>query len=585
MQSVDFTTLTASCAELRSQWIPSRIEQVYQCDRYTIALALRTIHKRAWLTVSWHPQAARIHIGDPPPKIPDTFTFSDQLRHQLNGYVITAIELIAPWERVIDFKIAKRPDDPPVWHLYVEIMGKYSNVILTDASNQIITVAHQVTASQSTVRTVETGQSYEPPPPLFGTNPSLEESFSSWQERVNLIPDQIERQLIKTYRGVSPVIARFLLKNACKDEPWRVSTFPQTTTDQLTQNDWESLFNEWQNWLNTIKTESFQPARTKTGYTVLGGEDSEPVSSVQSLLSRYYTDYLNQETFQQLRHQLSQKINAILGKLKQKAKTFTERLQQSENADQYRQQADLLMAYVYQWEAGMFSITLPDFETGLPVTIPLNPEKNGVLNAQNLYKQHQKLKRALQAVKPLLDEVTAEIQYLEQVSASLSGLEQYQTPDDLQTLEEIRDELIEQNYFESQPRPKNSTDESKPYRYLMPSGSEIWIGRNNRQNDILTFRTAGDYDLWFHTQEIAGSHVLLRLQPGSVPDESELQLAADWAAHFSQSRQSAQVPVVYTKPKYVYKPKGGKPGMVIYKQEQVLWGSPERVTKYLKNLV
>jgi predicted ribosome quality control (RQC) complex YloA/Tae2 family protein len=219
------------------------------------------------------------------------------------------------------------------------------------------------------------------------------------------------------------------------------------------------------------------------------------------------------------------------------------------------------------------------------VTIPLNPEKNGVQNAQNLYKQHQKLKRAKQAVQPLLDEVSIEIQYLEQVSASLSGLEQYQTPDDLQTLEEIRDELIEQNYFESQPRLKNSTDESKPYRYLMPSGSEIWIGRNNRQNDILTFRTAGDYDLWFHTQEIAGSHVLLRLQPGSVPDESELQLAADWATYFSQSRQSAQVPVVYTKPKYVYKPKGGKPGMVIYKQEQVLWGFPERAKRYLKNLV
>ncbi|PSF32684.1 hypothetical protein C7H19_21195 [Aphanothece hegewaldii CCALA 016] len=577
MQSVDYTTLIASCAELRSQWLPARIEQVYQCDRYTIALALRTLKKRGWLTISWHPQAARINMGDAPPKIPDTFTFSDQLRHQLNGYALTAIEAIAPWERVIDFTIAKRPDDPAIWHIYIEIMGKYSNVILTDASNQIITVAHQVTASQSSIRTVETGQPYELPPPLFGTNPSLEESLNSWFERVSLIPDQIERQLIKTYRGVSPVIARFLLKNVHIDT--------KITTDQLTETNWENLFNEWQNWLKVLKTETFQPGWTNTGYTVLGGEDIKPVSDVQTLLNRYYTDYLNQETFKQLRHQLSQKINAILGKLRQKANIFTERLKQSENADQYRQQADLLMAYVYQWEAGMSSITLPDFVTEEPVKISLNPEKNGVQNAQSLYKQHQKLKRALQAVQPLLDEVLAEIQYLEQVSASLSGLEQYQTPDDLQTLEEIRDELIEQNYFESQSRPRQSTDQSKPYRYITSSGYEIWIGRNNRQNDILTFRTAGDYDLWFHTQEIAGSHVLLRLQPGFVPDESDLQLAADWAAYFSQARQSTQVPVVYTKPKYVYKPKGGKPGMVIYKQEQVLWGSPERVTRYLKNLV
>jgi predicted ribosome quality control (RQC) complex YloA/Tae2 family protein len=578
MQSVDYTTLIASCAELQSPWIPARLEQVYQCDRYTIALALRTINKRGWLTISWHPQAARICIGDAPPKTPDTFTFSDQLRHQLNGYALTAIEAIAPWERVIDCQFAKRPGDPPVWHLYTEIMGKYSNVILTDASNQIITVAHQVTASQSSVRTVQTGQPYQLPPPLFGSNPSLEESFGSWQERVSLIPDKIERQLIKTYRGVSPVIARFLLKNAKIDS--------HVTTDQLTQTDWEILFQEWQNWLNTIKTTSFQPGWTDTGYTVLGGDDFEPVSNVQTLLNRYYTDYVNQETFRQLRHQLSQKINASLEKLRQKANTFTERLQQSENADQYRQQADLLMAYVNQWEAGMNSITLPDFETEEPVKISLNPEKNGVQNAQSFYKQHQKLKRAKQAVQPLLNEVLAEIQYLEQVSASLSGLEQYQTPDDLQTLEEIRDELIEQNYFDpKQPRPRHSTDESQPRRYSMSSGLEIWIGRNNRQNDYLTFRTAGDYDLWFHTQEIAGSHVLLRLPPGSVPDESDLQLAADWAAYFSQARQSSQVPVVYTKPKYVYKPKGAKPGMVIYKQEQVLWGSPQRVTRYLKNLV
>lgn len=577
MQSVDLTTLIASCAELKSQWLPSRLEQVYQCDRYTIALALRTLEKRAWLTVSWHPQAARIHIGDPPPKTPDTFTFSDQLRHQLNGYALTAIELIAPWERVIDLAIAQRPGDPPVWHLYIEIMGKYSNVILTDANQQIVTVAHQVSASQSSVRTVQTGQPYEVPPPLFGTNPSLSEPFSSWQERVKLIPDRIERQLIKTYRGVSPVVARFLLKKAQID--------PKMSTDQLQEADWNQLFQAWQKWLEIIKTEAFQPARTQTGYTVLGEEDSEPVSSVQILLNQYYTQSLNQEAFQQLHHQLSQKINGILGKLRLKAKTFQERLQQSENADQYREQADLLMAYVYQWEAGMKEIFLPDFETGNPVKIPLNPEKNGVQNAQNLYKQHQKLKRAKQAVQPLLDEVTAEIQYLEQVSASLAGLEQYQSPEDLQTLEEIRDELIEQNYFDSQSRPRPNNDESKPYRYLMPSGSEIWIGRNNRQNDLLTFRTAGDYDLWLHTQEIAGSHVLLRLQPGSVPDEQELQLAADWAAYFSQARQSTQVPVVYTKPKFVYKPKGAKPGMVIYKQEQVLWGSPPRVTRYLKNLV
>ena len=111
----------------------------------------------------------------------------------------------------------------------------------------------------------------------------------------------------------------------------------------------------------------------------------------------------------------------------------------------------------------------------------------------------------------------------------------------------------------------------------------MWIGRNNRQNDRLTFRTAGDYDLWFHTQESAGSHVLLRLEPGAKPNEADLNCAADWAAYHSRARQSEQVPVVYTEPKYVYKPKGAKPGMVIYKREKVLWGKPHKIQCYLKN--
>ncbi|MDY7021151.1 MAG: NFACT RNA binding domain-containing protein, partial [Cyanobacteriota bacterium] len=108
-----------------------------------------------------------------------------------------------------------------------------------------------------------------------------------------------------------------------------------------------------------------------------------------------------------------------------------------------------------------------------------------------------------------------------------------------------------------------------------PSGFELFVGRNNRQNDRLTSKIAGDYDLWFHTQEIPGSHVLLRLNAGEVPDEEDLQFVANLTAYYSRARQSEQVPVVYTKPKYVYKPKGAKPGMVIYKQETVIWGSPQ----------
>lgn len=571
MQPVDFTTLTAACSELRTHWLPSRLEQVYQRDRYTIAIAVRTLKTRGWLEISWHPQAAHMSIGDPPPRTPDTFTFSQQLIHQLGGLALVGIEAIAPWERVIDLQFARRPGEDALYHLYVEIIGKYSNVILTDANNLIITAAHQVSQQQSSVRPIQTGQIYETPPKLTGTVPSLSESPTRWQERISLVPGAIKKQLLKSYSGLSGALVESMLL--------RADITPDTNTDSLTPEDWQRLWQNWQLWLQTLENGNFQPAWTENGYTVMGWGGIAPAQDIQTLINEYYTGQINQQLFTQLRHQLTQKLSNILGKLRNKAQTFSDRLQQSDQADDYRQKADLLMAHLHEWQPGMKTITLQDFETGEPVAIALQPDKNAVQNAQNLYKQHQKLKRARIAVEPLLKDVQAEIDYLEQVEAAISQIENYQTPEDLQALEEIRDELIGQKYLEELDYRRRSNEiPSINFRnYSTPNGFQVLIGRNNSQNDQLTFRVAGDYDLWFHAQEIPGSHVLLRLEPGTVPDKTDLQFVANLAAYYSRARQSEQVPVVYTEPKHVYKPKGAKPGIAIYKQERIIWGKPQMV--------
>ncbi|AUB37173.1 putative component of the ribosome quality control [Nostoc flagelliforme CCNUN1] len=575
MQPVDFTTLTAACSEIRANWLPSRLEQVYQRDRYTIAMALRTLKQRDWLQISWHPQAAHICIGDPPPRSPDTFTFSQQLIHQLSGLALVAIEAIAPWERVIDLQFARRPGETALYHVYAEIMGKYSNVILTDANNIIITAAHQVSQQQSSVRPIQTGQPYETPPKLTGTVPSLSESQERWQERVSLVPGAIKRQLLKSYSGLSAALLELMLLEA--------NIAPETSTNTLNSDDWRRLFERWQEWLQALDSSKFQPAWTKDGYTVMGWGAVEKVKNIQELLNRYYSNQIDQQLFSQLRHQLSQKLNNILAKLRNKAQTFKTRLQQSDQADEYRQKADLLMAHLQNWEPGMKEIILADFDTNLPVAIALQPDKNAVQNAQGLYKQHQKLKRARAAVEPLLLEVQTEIEYLEQVEAAISQIDTYQTAEDLRALEEIREELIGQKYLEDpeyRSRSANEPPSTNFHRYLTPNGFEVLIGRNNRQNDQLTFRVAGDYDLWFHAQEIPGSHVLLRLEPGAVAEEADLQFVANLAAYYSRARQSEQVPVVYTQLKHVYKPKGAKPGIAIYKQESILWGKPQMVISH-----
>ncbi len=587
MQQVDFTTLTAAVRELQQDWIPSRVETVYQRDRHTLSLGLRTLDRRGWMTISWHPQGARIVLADPPPRIADTFTLSQQLRSVLGGLAMVDMTIVYPWERLVQLQFARRPGENPLYRLYVEPIGKYSNLTLTDADDLIITTAHQVSNKQSSVRTIETGRPYEQPPSLTDPMPSLAEPIDRWIDRVSLIPDKLTQRLVRSYRGLSTILINGMVTDAGLN--------PAQTTDTLSPSDWEQLFDRWQIWLKTLDRVDgykFQPSLTTNGYSVMGwGANATPVATVNRAIDTYYTQVLNQEAFTQLRHQLTQKLGTILAKLRIKADTFTNRLEESTGADEYRAHADLLMAHLHEWQPGMKSIVLKDFATEAPISIKLEPEKNAIQNAQFLYKRHQKLKRAILAVTPLLAEVRSEINYLEQVEASILQVQddsENDMPELLQMLLEIQEELVNTGYLatpvgkacaQRNRIAKTELAETKPHTFHTPSGFELLIGRNNRQNDRVTFKLATDYDLWFHAQEIAGSHGLLRIPPGAVADEADLQFTANAVAYYSRARQSQAVAVVYTAPKHVYKPKGAKPGMVIYKHERILWGYPSQQAK------
>ncbi len=571
MQPVDFTTLMALCQSLEADWVPARCETVVQIDTTTLALGLRTLDRRGWLTISWHPQAARLHLGDAPPKGQDTFTFSQQIKHQINQLALVAIAPVAPWERAIDIQFGPRPGDPPQWHLYVEVMGKYSNAILANAQNQIVTAAHQVSDQQSRVRPIQTGDPYVLPPAMLNTLPSLKESQASWQERVTLVPTTLKKMLMQSYGGLSSSLVRSLLTAA------RLA--PDQPADTLTQADWDRLFGVWQRWLTALEKREFAPGWAEGGYTVLDWDGLAPVADVHTLLNDYYRHELNLQQFDRLKNQIQQRLKGVLDKLRQKASTFEQRLDQSAAADQHRQRADLLMTYSHQWQPGMTQMTVDDFETEQPVAIAIDPDKTAIQQAQRLYKQHQKLKRAKDAVSPLLAEVQAELAYLEQVEAALTQTPTYEEPADLEALIDIRHELIQQGYMVTpgyRPSDRKGTDEGFR-QFHTPDGLPVLVGRNNRQNDLLISTVATDYDLWFHTQEIPGSHVLMRLGAGEVASDRDLAYVADLAAYYSRARQSDQVPVIYTQPRHVYKPKGARPGMVIYKHETVIWGQPRRV--------
>jgi predicted ribosome quality control (RQC) complex YloA/Tae2 family protein len=577
MQQVDLTTLVAVCYELVACCLPAKLERVHQSDRYTLYLCLRTLQAKQWLLISWHPQAARLHLSDPPPNEPDTFTFSQQIWHQVAGLALVGLQLVSPWERVVDLQFARRPGDDVLWHLYVEIMGKYSNAILVNASGTIVTAAHQVSYKQSSVRPIQTGDRYELPPALLETIPTLTETFATWHDRLTLIPQEISRSLLTNYRGLSSALARSLLVEAGVD--------PATKTDAIAIADWQALFAAWQNWLQCLAQRQFTPTLIDKGYKVIGRSGSDRNADISGypindLLCGYYRDRLQEREFKQLWQQISQVIQSQIAKLGHKSEDFRQRLGKAEQADELKHQADLLMAHLQDWRPGMSALEVWDFVANSPVEIGLDPLQTAVQNAQNLYRKHQKQKRAKEAIAPLLAAVQQEIDYLQQVSTLAAQLE----ASDLKSLQEIRQELALQGYLklanyrsDDRSRGKNKRDEPlNCHRYRSPSGFEIWVGRNNYQNELISFRIAGEYDLWFHTQEIPGSHVLLRLEPGAVPEQQDLQAAANLAAYYSQARLSDRVPVIFTAPKCVFKPKGAKPGMVVYKQEKVIWGQPSR---------
>ncbi|MEI6330051.1 MAG: NFACT RNA binding domain-containing protein [Pseudanabaena sp. ELA645] len=613
MQPADLTTLVALTHELNQACVPARLEQVHQSDRHTIYLQLRTLEKKLWLLLCWHPQASRLHLSAPPPKQPDTFTFSQQILHQVAGFALVSVQLISPWERVVDLQFAKRPDDEVQWHLYLEVMGKYSNAILVNAQGEIVTAAHQVSSKQSRVRPIQTGDRYDLPPALLEAIPNLSESFDSWRDRLILIPKEIKRNLLSNYRGVSSSLVRSLLAISDLDGDKNVA--------DLAMSEWEQLFRAWQIWLTCIEKKEFYPHLEGKGYALISNpslalplqREGEEISSspplqggikggfeafvdrgegktsqlVNDFCDRYYSQQTGQIAFQQLHQQISQALQNQLAKLSIKEKEFLDRLKLSTQADDFKNKADLLMAHLHLWQIGMKEIKLQDFHSDKLMAIALDPTLNAQQNGQSFYKKHQKQKRAALAIAPLLESVQQEIAYLEQVSTAVSLLEQHE----LSALQEIRAELAQQGYLkvtaEYAPRTKsnnkggkNKSNRTKQeeipdcHRFTTPNGFEIWVGRNNYQNDLISFRIAGEYDLWLHAQEISGSHVLLRLPAGAIAEDQDLQIAANYAAYYSRARQSDQVPVVCTIPKYVFKPKGAKPGMVVYTHEKIIWGQP-----------
>ena len=565
LQPMDVTSLKAVLAEWRPLLLPSRFEKAQQSDPHTLQLGLRHLRGVQWLELSWQAEAARCHAIAPPPKLGDGSTLAQQLQHGLRGLAL--VELEQPgWERVLRLNFARRPGDPLERQLVLELMGRHSNLFLLDGpGGTVIALGRQVKGSQSRLRPIGTGDPYQPPPPLAGEPPHQDEPQQRWRQRLQLLPLPLERALRDAYQGISPALARQLVPADWLQQP----------VDTLTAEQWQQLWSSWQQWLEAIAAGRFGWQEDGAGYrcwqaassppTPTPGAAQEPAAQLplNTALAAYYRRGLGMRQLGQRRQQLEHQLGLAAERERRQAAEQQRLLDRVPESAQLQQRADALLSQ-------------------------RQPSRDCIDEAQSLYRQARKLRRSVAAITPRLEEHQRRLAALE---ASLTYLEQLNPdePGSLEAIEALAAEVEEQLGRRPANRrvrrqatqaAQSGASQPQPLELRSPGGLPLQVGRNHRQNEWIAFRQARRGDLWFHAQELPGSHVVLKSSEAS-PSDADLQAAADLAAHFSRGRANRRVPVVMVPTAELQRIPGSAPGTVRHRGGAVIWGEPERALTLL----
>ncbi|MGT2754180.1 Rqc2 family fibronectin-binding protein [Streptococcus ovis] len=527
-------------AELQQELEGGRIQKINQPFEQELVLAIRSNRKNHKLLLSAHSVFGRVQLTETEfanPKTPNTFTMI--LRKYLQGAVIERIEQMEN-DRILEISVSNKDEigDAIQATLIVEIMGKHSNIILVDKrENKIIEAIKHVGFSQNSYRTILPGSAYIAPPASEGKNPFA-------------ISDEKLFEILST-QELSPKHLQHLFQGIGRDTATELSQ--RLTNDKL--KNFRSFFQQ-----------KMQPCLTEKSYSAVPFKDSQQeFPSLSALLDAYYQNKAERDRVAQQANELIKRVASELEKNRKKLIKQEEELRATENAEEFRQKGELLTTYLHQVPNDQSSVTLDNYYTNQPIKIALNVALTPSQNAQRYFKKYQKLKEAVKHLTNLIEETKATILYLESVETLLNQAS-------LSEIDEIREELIETGYLKRRHREKIAKRQ-KPERYLASDGKTIiLVGKNNLQNDELTFKMAKKRELWFHAKDIPGSHVIItdNLDP---TDEVKTD-AAELAAYFSKARHSNLVQVDMIEAKKLHKPTGGKPGFVTYRGQKTLRVTP-----------
>ncbi|TCI55883.1 fibronectin/fibrinogen-binding protein [Exiguobacterium sp. SH1S21] len=543
--------------------VGGRINKVHQPYALDLMIQVRSNRQSVSLLVSANAMYARLQLTDTPIKNPqEPPMFCMMLRKHIEGGFITAIEQVGR-DRVIVFSVRSRNElgDEENKRVYVELMGRHSNVVLTNEDGKILDAIKHLPPSQNTYRTIMPGSEYILPPAQQKSDPLTEREAGL--KRIDWNAGMLDKQLVAHFSGMSPQIAQEIMHRAKTPNRTNLEAAFDSVMADL---DGAYVFQQ----LASGK-ERFSPIALTSGDIV----SEERYESSREVLDRFYYEKANRDRVKQQAHDVERLLKSELERNQLKRKRLLEDMKATERSDELQKYGELLTTYLFQLEKGMKVAHVVDYydEDGAMIDIPLDPLKTPNENAQRYYKKYNKLKVAKIEVQKQIELNETEISYLETLVAQLDVA----APRDIV---EIREELAEGGYIRQKRQKKKQTAKVALEGYTSSTGIEFYVGKNNTQNDYLTFKFARRDEIWLHVKDIPGSHVIIR---STEPDETTLLEAATVAAYFSKARASSGVPVDYTKARYVKKPSGAKPGFVIYTDQQTVYVTPdEQLVKSLK---
>lgn len=575
----DGFVMSAVAAELNEKIILGRIDKIHQPDKNIIVLRIRKERENYKLLISAHAVTNRIHFTNETKENPThPPLFCMVLRKHLEGGRITRITQDG-LERVLNIHVESIDELGRLSEkiLVIEIMGKHSNIILVKPeNNEILDGIHRYTHMVSRHREVLPGRPYIAAPAQDKSNPLgiNEEGFRKVMLSGSLLT-KVSNTIVKSFSGFSPLLAREVVARAQLSEDIIIDNLGDYEFIQL----WQA-FNEV---IETVKNTNFQPTVARSDDRILDfscinllqfpSDYTEPFSTISETLDYFYTLQENQEVFGNRRRELLKLVQGEMDRVAKKLSLQYEKLSETIDADKYKIYGELIIANMYQLKKGMEYAELENYyDSGTKLHIELNPQLSPTENSQFYFKKYNKAKSSKIFVEEQIAKGREELSYLESVASSL---EQAITLDDLA---EIRSELVDAGYLKDKPLKKGKKIkkiESEPLSFMSQDGYTILVGKNNKQNDRLTLKIAHKDDIWLHTKDIPGSHVIIRKKDGSEIPYSTIEEAAKLAAYHSKARHSSQVPVDYTVVKQVKKPSGAKPGMVIYFEQRTIYVTPE----------